>query len=86
MKTISCKFLDYDENKYSKDCKISGLGSDKFVWERQDYEGKLQLCQFCSKRGRLNNPESCVSSFNACCDLYEEAEIEIIQRSVTDEN
>ena len=80
MKTIACKHLDYDENKYAKECNISGLGADKFVWERRDFEGKLQLCQFCDLRGRLNGPTSCTSKRHAQCNSYEEAEIEVIQR------
>ena len=81
MKTTACKYLDYDENKYTRDCSISGLGPDKFVWERKDYEGKLMLCQFCSKRGRMNSPQACTTSGHAQCSDYEEADIEVIARS-----
>ena len=80
METRACKYLDYDENKYTSDCNISGLGVDKFVWERKDFEGKLQLCQFCSKRGRLNSPTACTSERHAQCGDYEEAEIKVIPR------
>ncbi len=80
MKTIACKHLNYDENKYTKDCSISGLGLDKFAWERTDFEGRMQLCQFCSKRGRLNGHESCTSKRHAQCSDFEEGEIEVIPR------
>ena len=80
METRACKHLDYDENKYVSNCNISGLGFDKFVWERKDIDGNLQLCQFCSKRGRLNSPEACTSKQHARCSDYDEAEIKVIQR------
>lgn len=79
MKAKGCKFLDYDENKYTKDCSISGLSNDHAAWERKTFG--LQLCQFCSKRGRINSADSCTTQSKAQCSDYEEFAHDVIFRS-----
>lgn len=74
-----CKFLSYDETKYTKDCSIAGLGNDKATWERSGPSG-FQLCQFCTKRGRINQANGCTSKDTAHCSDYEDAEHEVILR------
>lgn len=71
IKFKGCKFLDYDENKYI--CELVGI-SNHAGWERRDFEGRIQLCQMCQKRGRLNNPQACIGKENAMCNDYEEIE------------
>jgi len=64
----ACKHLDFDQSKYS--AKLVGIST--FIgWERIDSYGELQLCQFCSKRGRLNDPEACIGEKNKMCSEYE---------------
>jgi len=75
VKTIACKFLDYDENNKVESCNISQMSGGEFVWERIDVDGFVQLCQFCTKRGRLNSPTACTSEDRAMCSEYEESEV-----------
>jgi hypothetical protein len=79
-KVIACKHLSYDETKYTKDCSISGLGSDKAVWERNGPNG-FQLCQFCELRGRINSADGCTSRDKAHCNEYEDFEHSLVFRN-----
>jgi hypothetical protein len=47
-----CKFLDFSDNYCAKKNLISSGGTTKVVWFRKADENAL--CQFCSKRGRIN--------------------------------
>jgi len=68
IKFKACKYLDFDQRKcFAKLVRIS----DHVGWERIDSDGKPQLCQLCSKRGRLNNPEDCIKEENRACSDYE---------------
>lgn len=60
------------QDNYS--CELVSI-SDHLGWERLDPEGKVQLCQFCKLRGRLNSPEACIGKQNALCGDYEEAKM-----------
>ena len=71
MKFKGCKHLDFSQDNYM--CELVGI-SKHVGWERRDPEGKLQLCQFCKLRGRLNDPEACIGDGNAMCNDYEEIE------------
>ena len=80
MKTIACKYLDYDENEYNENCNIEFLSSDKFAWEIRDRKGELQICQFCSTKGIINGEDSCTSKSNAKCSDFEIGEIDVVLR------
>ena len=68
IKFKACKYLDFDQSKYS--AKLVQI-CNHIGWERRDPDGNIQLCQFCSKRGRLNNPEQCIKEVNKACSDYE---------------
>lgn len=69
MKFKACKYLSFDQEKFS--CELVQIGTH-LGWERIDVDGSVQLCQQCTKRGRLNHPESCIGNKNAMCNDYEE--------------
>jgi len=67
----ACEHLDF-EPKYAG-CKRQMLGNGKLFWMRPDYgTDNPRMVQFCKKRGRLNNPESCTKEGNAQCSDYKE--------------
>ena len=69
MEFKACKFLSFDQNKFS--CELTMI-SNHLGWERFDPDGNLQLCQMCTKRGRLNHPEACIGNKNKMCHEYED--------------
>ena len=77
IKFKGCKDLDFSDN-YRPACKrqLIKLGTDsKLFWMRPDYgENNPLMVQFCKKRGRLNNPELCLSESHSMCSDYEEIE------------
>ena len=79
MKAKGCKHLTYDETQYSSSCSVSGLGPDRAVWERNGPNG-FQLCQFCTKRGRINGVETCTSERTAQCGDFVDHEHDVIFR------
>jgi len=74
MKFKACKHLDFDQSKYS--CELVGI-SNHVGWKRKDCDDRIQLCQMCSKRGRLNNPQACIGENNKVCNDYDEIEFNI---------
>ncbi len=73
----ACKHLDFSDSYFAKKAGIVFDGTSKLCWERKDPEGKLQLCQFCKKRGRLNGPTCCLSEAHKQCSEYEEKEFDL---------
>lgn len=67
----ACKHLIFDQSRLT--CELVGI-SNHLGWERRDPEGRLQLCQFCELRGRLNYPQACIGKNRALCHEYEEIE------------
>ena len=70
MQVAACKHLSFDQDRYTAN--LAYIQGDKVVWERHDPSGQLQLCQFCTFRGRINNPLGCLSQGAAQCSDYEE--------------
>lgn len=75
VKFTACEHLDF-EPKYAG-CKRQMLGQisgdGKLFWMRPNYGmDNPTMVQFCKKRGRLNNPESCLKKENAVCSDYKE--------------
>lgn len=68
MKVTGCKHLSWDQDQYTANLAYISGG---VVWERRDPEGRLQLCQFCTLRGRINNPQGCLTAANAQCSNFE---------------
>lgn len=66
-----CKNLDFDQEKYT--CELVGI-SNHLGWERRDVDGRIQLCQMCKLRGRLNSASACIGENKAMCNRYEEKE------------
>lgn len=73
MEFKACKYLSFDEKMFSGNLVqiASHLG-----WERIDPDGKLQLCQQCTKRGRINQAQACIGESRAACSDYEEVTVE----------
>lgn len=69
-----CKYLDFNQEDYS--CELVGI-SNHLGWERFDIDGRLQLCQMCKLRGRLNHPEACIGKKNAMCPDYDEVDVKV---------
>lgn len=71
MKFTACKYLSFEQEKFSSDLVqiANHLG-----WERRDPEGVLHLCQQCTLRGRINNPQGCIGKERAQCSEYEDKE------------
>ena len=78
IKFTACKHLSYDKAKYGESCALNLLGGAqiKAVWFRRypPYPGAPRLVQFCDRRGRLNNPTSCLRKCDAKCSDYVEFE------------
>ena len=78
IKFTACKQLSYDKEKYGQSCYLNLLGGAqlKAVWFRRDppYPDAPVLVQFCDRRGRLNNPTSCLRKCDAMCSDYVEFE------------
>lgn len=72
MKFKACKYLSFNTTKYPK-CSLIKI-DDHLCWERKNPAGELELCQFCTCCGRLNNPSSCIDSSNTSCSNYTETE------------
>ena len=64
----ACKYLDFEDNYVG--CKRQMLGGGKLFWMRDVSIDYPAMVQFCSKRGRLNNPESCLCESAAQCSDY----------------
>lgn len=69
-----CKYLDYETHYIATMALVNFNGDAKVCWERRNPEGRLVLCQFCTKIGRLNAPRACLSERGAMCHRYEETE------------
>ena len=69
----ACKYLDFKGEYYN--CRKEILGTGKVFWMRNLKDKFLPIMvQFCTKRGRLNHPESCTEKRYARCSDYEEVE------------
>lgn len=70
----ACGFLDFDRSKYVPEVKMNLISSDgdKVVWDRMNVDGRMELVQFCTKRGRLNCADACLSKKRARCSDYNE--------------
>ena len=73
IKFTGCQDLDYSES-YRPACSRQMLANGKLFWMRPSYYVDNRMVQFCKKRGRLNNPESCLCENRAVCSEYEEIE------------
>ena len=76
MKFTACKFLDFSNNYVAKK---QILGSGKVFWLRDiSYDLSMPaMVQFCSKRGRINDPEGCTCEARAYCPDYVEFEHDV---------
>jgi len=83
MKFTACKYLDFSDNYTAKK---QVLGSGKVFWLRDvSYDPSLPaMVQFCSKRGRINDPEGCTKASKAYCSDYEEFEHNVPDESIAD--
>ena len=81
MKFTACKHLDFTD---SYTAKKQVLGNGKVFWLRDvSYDPTLPaMVQFCSKRGRLNNPQQCTTQAFAACPEYEDYEHDVADESV----
>ena len=69
-KFLACKYLDYEPHYHP--CKRQLIGSEPKVFWFRSHQTDNAMVQFCSRRGRLNHPESCLSKENAMCADYSE--------------
>lgn len=72
----ACKHLCFDRAAYVPEVKmnlISHDGGTKLTWNRPTPSGDYQLCQFCKKRGRINNATGCLSDNDKHCSDYADA-------------
>lgn len=69
----ACKWLDYNDSYSATKNLISSDKITKVVWDRRPSDNP-RLVQFCTKRGRMNGPECCLSKLTAMCRDYEEIE------------
>lgn len=82
MKFTACKHLDYSDNYIAKK---QVLGSGKVFWLRPVIDDSYpSMVQFCKKRGRLNNPESCTEKRYAACSCYDECMHDVENSSIPD--
>lgn len=72
MEFKACKFLSFDHDKYS--CELVRIGNH-LGWERRNPDGQIELCEQCTKCGRINDPCGCIGKKNAWCSDYVETEI-----------
>ena len=69
-----CRHLDYRDDYAALKQAISVPGGPKVFWLRKVAPDLPAMVQFCSLRGRLNNPTACLDKKSAMCRLYEEQE------------
>jgi len=78
MRTIkfkACEFLDFSDNYTAKKELIAIRNETKVCWDRPVIDGSYpRLVQFCKKRGRLNNPECCLTEDKKMCSDFNEME------------
>jgi len=68
MRFNACKYLDFSDNYIAKK-QILGIG--KVFWMRNVRDSTLPaMIQFCSKRGRLNDPEASLCEKHKLCSDY----------------
>ncbi len=69
----ACKHLDFADEYTAKK---QVLHNGKVFWLRDVAYNPLLPAevQFCTKRGRLNNPEACLTYLSRHCDDYAEGE------------
>jgi len=81
MKFTACKHLDFSDNYTAKK---QVMGNGKVFWLRDvSFDPTLPaMVQFCSKRGRLNNPEQCTTETHAACSDYEDFEHDVPDSSI----
>ena len=73
-----CKFLDFSDRYVATKNLISSSGITKVVWVRRTAE----MCQFCVKRGRINNPRGCLDEEMKGCSDYEDFEHSVLLSSI----
>jgi len=68
-----CKHLDYEDHFTARKQLLSG---DRVFWMREvsPYEGAPKMVQFCKRRGRINDPEGCLTEEKACCSDFSPAQ------------
>ena len=70
-----CKHLDHDESHYHQ-CYLRADMDDGYAYfERSDnycHDEIRKYVQFCSGRGRLNQPDACIMGNNVCSDYEDE--------------
>lgn len=73
MSHIGCKYLDYEEGKYT-DCEIVTSQEGWKWWRRgktwtegKHNEGNPVNVQFCKKRGRINSIFECINKNEMSC-------------------
>lgn len=81
MKFTACKHLDFSDNYIAKK---QVLGSGKVFWLRDVFYNPTlpAMVQFCTKRGRLNNPEQCTTEGHAACSEYVDYEHNVPDESI----
>lgn len=68
-----CKHLDYrDEYTCRKQIMGNGVDGPIVFWMRDVPLGLPAMVQFCKLRGRLNNPQACLTEATRMCPQYEE--------------
>lgn len=73
LKFIACEFLDFEDNYTAKKEIINHNNSKKICWNRPTIDNSYpSLVQFCKKRGRLNNPTSCLCNKDKACNDYKD--------------
>ena len=74
----ACEHLDYSDSYSAKKDGIMSDGQTKTVWNRPVVDASFpKLVQFCSLRGRLNDPESCLCDRRKMCSDYKDYEHEV---------
>lgn len=68
---LACEHLDFSDSYSAKKDAINTKFGTKICWNRPVIDSTYpSLVQFCKKRGRLNNPESCLCESNKMCSDY----------------
>lgn len=78
IKFKACKHLDFSTDYTAKKELINSQNTTKVCWNRLVIDSSYpSLVQFCSLRGRLNCPTSCLSEDEKQCNDYEDFEHKI---------
>jgi hypothetical protein len=86
LKFKGCIHLDFQDHFAAHKEMIRLDGTIKVCWSRCSPSGDMSLCQFCILRGRIDNPQLCLSEKTKVCNEYKEYEHEVIYSSREKEN